>query len=57
MLHHHPRRHAFEHRDLDLLPFAGARLVIERGEDGGEHGHRAGLVGDDGRHVARLAYE
>jgi hypothetical protein len=57
VFHHHPRRHALEHRHLDLLAFARSRLVIERGEHGREHGHRARLVGDDGRDVARLADE
>jgi hypothetical protein len=57
VLDHHPRGEALEHRDLDLLALAGARLVIERCEDVGEQGHRAGLVGDDGRHVARLAHD
>jgi hypothetical protein len=57
VLHHHPGRHALEHRHLDLLPLARARLVVERREHGRQHGHRAGLVGDDRGHVARLAHE
>ena len=57
VLDHHVGGHRLEHRHLDRLAFPGARAVVERREHRGEHGERAGLVGDDGRHVARLAGE
>ena len=55
MLDHQIGDHGFEHRDFDHLSAAGV-LAMEQRREYRLRGHQAaGLVGQDGRHVARLA--
>ena len=57
VLHHHPRHHRLEHRDLDGLPLPRARLVVEPGQERVCHRHRARLVGHNGREIAWVTDE
>ena len=51
----HERGHRLEHRDLDLLAFAGARLVEQRHHRGVKRGQARDLVGHDRAQVCRRA--
>ncbi|KAG0753100.1 hypothetical protein G6F22_021598 [Rhizopus arrhizus] len=55
MFYQHERGQGFEHRHFDALPFTGAQLVEQRGQDAVGDGQARNFVTDDGRRETGFA--